>query len=167
MTTGGRERKDERTSGSHCAGEAPRRATAALLGAAVLAGALGSGGCTIGQTRFALGATVVADAATTQTALNRGGASEANPVLKSAPVPIMLLLSGVVALVAEKHVRQGDTGKAKTLYTIASVVHGAAAAWNGYQLGQSGGSSPARPATALAAPTGAPGTRDGAFRVRF
>lgn len=115
---------------------------AAAAALAVLALALASSGCTIGQTRFALGASLAADAVTTQSALNSSaGAQEGNPVLQKAPVPIMMVLSGVVALVAEKHVRNGDVAKAKRLYRVATAVHTLAAAWNGYQMTNSPGAS--------------------------
>lgn len=121
---------------------------AALLSFAVLVLGLASSGCTIGQTRFMLGATLVADAATTQSALSaNSNAQEGNPVLQKAPVPIMLVLSGVVALVAEKQVKNGEIAKAKTLYRVASVVHGLAAAWNGYQMGKTGTTASAASAT--------------------
>ena len=115
---------------------------AAIVSFAVLVLGLASSGCTIGQTRFMLGATLVADSVTTQSALSsNSNASEGNGVIQKAPIPIMLVLSGIVALVAEKEVRDGKVGKAKTLYRVASVVHGLAAAWNGYQMGTTGGTS--------------------------
>src|SRR5512140_1112607 len=130
----------------------------AIVAFFVIAFGAASSGCTVGQTRFALGASLVADAATTQSVLNSSpSAREGNPVLSKAPVPIMLVLSGVVALAAEKHVRDGHVGKAKTLYRVASVVHGVAAAWNGYQLGRlGGGAGSATPASASGRPPGIP-----------
>ncbi len=117
----------------------PRR----ILLAVVVSVAVLASGCTIGQTRFALGVTLAADATTTVSAMRSDGAQEKNPVLQNAPVPIMLVLSGVVALVAEKHVRNGEIGKAKALYRIASIVHGLAATWNGFQMGKGSGSTSA------------------------
>jgi hypothetical protein len=111
---------------------------AAFLSLSVLVLGVMSSGCTIGQTRFALGATLVADGATTQSALSRSGAGESNPVLQQAPIPIMLVLSGVVSLVAENQIKHGKERQGKSLYRIASVVHGLAAAWNGYQLTKTG-----------------------------
>ena len=111
---------------------------AALLSFGVLVLGLLSSGCTIGQTRFALGATLVADGATTQSALSQSGATEGNSALKSAPIPIMLVLSGVVSLVAENQIKNGREHQGKNLYRIASVVHGLAAAWNGYQMTRPG-----------------------------
>jgi hypothetical protein len=94
-------------------------------------------GCTIRSTRLTFGATVILDAASTQAAVS-GTGREASPVLAKAPLPIMLGLSAIVAMVAEHHVRNGETEKAKTLYTIASVIHGAAGAWNLYQASRFG-----------------------------
>jgi hypothetical protein len=94
-------------------------------------------GCTIGSTRLTFGATVILDAASTQAAVS-GSGREASPVLSKAPLPIMLVLSAAVAAVAERHVRNGEIAKAKTLYTVASVIHGAAGAWNLYQASRYG-----------------------------
>ncbi|MEO6324989.1 MAG: hypothetical protein ABIT01_13515 [Thermoanaerobaculia bacterium] len=121
--------------------EPPHRyLVAALLSLGVLVLSVLSSGCTIGQTRFALGATLVADGATTQSALSRSGAAEGNAVVQAAPIPIMLVLSGVVSLVAENQIKHGNERQGKSLYRIASVVHGLAAAWNGYQLTKTPGS---------------------------
>lgn len=149
---------------------ANRSLAAALTCLGLAAIVLLSSGCTIGQTRFALGATLVADAATTQSAISHSGASEGNPILQKAPVPIMLVLSGITSLVAEHELKNGNESKAKTLYRIASVVHGAAAIWNGYQLGQSGataaGGAASRPT--IAATATAPGRPFGpSFRSDF
>jgi hypothetical protein len=107
------------------------------LRALCLAAAICLTGCTVGQTRVAFGLTVIADAASTQAAV-AGGGREASPVLKAAPVPIMLALAAAVAIVAEKQVRDGHEERAKRLYAIASVVHGAAGAWNLYQAASYG-----------------------------
>ena len=140
----------------HAVLPASRSLVAALTCLALGVVALLSSGCTIGQTRFALGASLVADAATTQSAISSSSATEGNPVLQKAPVPIMLVLSGIVSLVAEHEYKNGHETKAKTLYRVASAVHGVAALWNGYQMGQTNGSAPAggvaaRPAVALTA----------------
>jgi heme/copper-type cytochrome/quinol oxidase subunit 3 len=139
---------------------------AALMSFAILIIGLASTGCTVGQTRFMLGASLAADGATTQSALSSGSGTEGNPVMQKATLPVMLVLSGVVSLVAEKYVRNGETKKAKTLYTVASVIHGAAAAWNGFQSGKggsSGGAVAARPLTVAGPvnPGGRPGIRLG------
>lgn len=138
--------------------ESHRTGTAAILSVSTLMLSMLSSGCTIGQTRFALGATLVADGATTQSALSRSGASEGNPVLQSAPIPIMLVLSGVVALVAEHEIKHGKERQGKSLYRIASVVHGLAAAWNGYQLTKTGPGTTSLAASAAPAQAGIRGT---------
>jgi hypothetical protein len=98
------------------------------------------------------GLSVLADGATTQAALSGSNATEANPVLKAAPIPILLLLSGGVALLAEKQIRNGEESKGKNLYRVATVLHGLAAAWNGYQMSKSPGSPATVAATTM--PTG-------------
>jgi len=95
-----------------------------------LAVALLLGGCTLDGARASFALAVIADGSGTNIAMTTTSGYEANPVLRVAPVPVLLLVSAVSALICEHLIDIGHVRAALWIYRLGAVVHGAAATWN-------------------------------------
>lgn len=102
------------------------RFTAALL-------ALCLTGCTLTDARWQFRGALAADAATTAVGLSQG-AQEVNPVLRPAPVPLLLASGVLVEGAAWLAERAGAPKAALWIYRIGIVTHGGAAISNAAQI---------------------------------
>lgn len=95
--------------------------------------ALSLSGCTVGQTRVSFGVAMLADAGTTQYALQHGY-HENNPLMGPHPILYGTLAAVSLAGVAEYLSWRGDKKAAAWVYGIGSVAHFSFAGWNAAQL---------------------------------